>query len=144
MKLCKRAVLFGVVVLVLARVSLAANSDAPPVDFARGDGKVCVTIDGLPIAVYCYKDEKITRPFFAHVRAPSGVQVTRHHPPISSQDLLDHDTFHPGIWMSFGDINGSDYWRIMARVRHAKFVDEPQGSRGTGTFAVRNDYLDQK
>ena len=46
--------------------------------------------------------------------------------------------------MSFGDISGSDYWRIMARVRHAKFVDEPHGGPGEGTFAVQNEYLDQK
>ena len=57
---------------------------------------------------------------------------------------MDHDTFHPGIWMSFGDISGSDYWRIMARVRHAEFVDEPHGGPGKGSFAVRNEYLDQK
>ena len=102
----------------------------PAVEFARGNGKVTVAIDGLPVAVYCYKDDTITRPFFAHVRAPSGVQVTRHHPPIEGQDIMDHDTFHPGIWMSFGDISGSDYWRIMARVRHARFVDEPHGGPG--------------
>jgi hypothetical protein len=113
------------------------------VEFARGDGKVAVTIDGLPVAVYCFKDDKITRPYFAHVRAPSGVQVTRHHPPIESQDITDHDTFHPGIWMSFGDISGSDFWRLKARVRQAGFVGEPRGGSGKGTFAVRNEYLDQ-
>ena len=94
--------------------------------------------------MYCYHDDKITRPFFAHVRAPAGVQVTRHHPPIEGQDIVDHDTFHPGIWMSFGDISGSDYWRIKARVRHAEFVERAAGRCGKGTFAVRNQYLDQK
>jgi hypothetical protein len=103
-----------------------------------------VTIDGLPIAVYCYQDDTITRPFFAHVRAPGGVQVTRHHPPIEGQDLVDHGTFHPGIWMSFGDISGSDYWRLKARVRHAEFVAIPKGGSGRGSFAVRNQYLNQQ
>src|SRR6476619_275583 len=123
MTFTKRALLFAIVAFPIARISLATNVDAPPVEFARGDGKVTVTINGLPVAVYCYKDEKITRPFFAHVRAPSGVQVTRHHPPIEGQDSPDHDTFHPGIWMSFGDISGSDYWRVMARVRQKEFVE---------------------
>jgi hypothetical protein len=121
---------------------IAGEKATPPVSFAYGDGYVTVAIGGLPFAVYRYNDEKITRPYFAHVRAPSGVQVTRQHPPIEGQDLTDHDTFHPGIWMSFGDISGSDYWRIKARVRHAGYVEAPRGGVA-GSFAVRNEYLDQ-
>jgi hypothetical protein len=124
-------------------VATAMAAEQPPVDFALGDGKVTVAIDGLPIAVYCYKDEKITRPYFAHVRAPGGLQVTRHHPPIEGQDVMDHDTFHPGIWMSFGDVSGSDFWRLKARVRHAGFAQQPLKGKGIGTFAVRNEYLEQ-
>jgi hypothetical protein len=122
----------------------AAVAADPPVDFAQGTGRVAVVIDGLPVAVYHYQDDKIPRPFFAHVRAPNGVQVSRHHPPVEGQDLVDHGTFHPGIWMSFGDISGSDYWRTAARVRHAGFVEPPQGGAGKGSFAVRNQYLDQR
>lgn len=131
------------IVVAAATAVSAAEADGPPVEFLLGNGKVTVGIDGLPIAVYCYQDDKITRPFFAHVRAPNGVQVTRHHPPIEGQDLTDHDTFHPGIWMSFGDISGSDFWRIKARVRHAGFVDEPRMGLGQSAFSVRNEYLNQ-
>ena len=139
--------ILGLVVLMtnLAIAADAVGDDSPPpVVFGQGDGRVTVVIDGLPVAVYCYQDEKITRPYFAHVRAPNGVQTTRRHPPIIGQDIVDHDTFHPGIWMSFGDINGSDYWRLAARVRHVEFVEPPQGGSGQGSFAVRNQYLDQK
>ena len=142
MSFITRAILSGAVVFSAAN-ALAAGPDGLPVAFARGDGKLTVTIDGLPVAMYCYKDDKISRPYFAHVRALSGVQVTRHHPPIEGQDSPDHDTFHPGIWMSFGDISGSDFWRLKAPVRQAEFVDEPRGGPGTGTFAVRNEYLSQ-
>lgn len=124
--------------------SVAAEQPAASVEFVPGNGRVAVIIDGLPVAVYCYQDDTITRPFFAHVRTLSGVQVTRNHPPIEGQDLADHGTFHPGIWMSFGDISGSDYWRIKARVRHAEFVEPPQCGTGRGAFAVRNQYLDQQ
>jgi hypothetical protein len=127
-----------------APIARTAETGSAPVVFAEGDGRVTVAIDGLPIAVYCFKDDQTTRPYFAHVRAANGVQVTRHHPPIEGQDLADHGTFHPGIWMSFGDISGSDYWRIMAPVRHAEFVEKPKGGAGKGSFAVRNKYLDQK
>lgn len=135
-------VLVGVGLLSSAR--RIAAQDRVPVDFVQGAGRVTVVMDGLPIAVYHYQDESITRPFFAHVRALSGAQVTRHHPPVEGQDLTDHATFHPGIWLSFGDLCGSDYWRIKARVKQVEFVEPPHGGAGQGSFAVRNDYLAEK
>lgn len=133
-----------VVVILIASGCIAAAPSDIPIDFVAGNGRVTVVFDGLPVAVYHYQDEAITRPFFAHVRVPAGMQVTRHHPPINSQDLTDHATFHPGIWMSFGDISGSDFWRIKARVKQAEFVQQPKGGAGKGSFAVRNDYFDEK
>src|SRR6185503_4262357 len=99
-----RSMSFAIVIFEISGLVSNAKADSPAVEFLRGNGRITVAIDGLPVTVYCYQDDKITRPFFAHVRAPSGVQVTRHHPPIEGQDIMDHDTFHPGIWMSFGDI----------------------------------------
>ena len=32
------------------------------------------------------------------------------------QDLDDHPTMHPGLWLAFGDINGADFWRNKGRV----------------------------
>lgn len=127
----------------LASPVVAAEPPTADVAFVPGPGRVAIVIDGLPMAVYHYQDAAITRPFFAHVRASNGIQVTRSHPPIEGHDLADHGTFHPGIWMSFGDINGSDYWRIKARVRQAAFDSAPAGGKGSGSFAVRNQYLDQ-
>lgn len=71
---------------------------------------------GQPSAIYRWKDGEIRRPFFYHLHAPDGVQVTRNHPPIRGKDATDHDTMHPGLWMSFGDLNGQDYWRNKTRV----------------------------
>jgi hypothetical protein len=140
----KIRVSIGIIMLALAAASQSIGADAPRVALTRGEGKVDITIGGQPVATYYYDDKTITRPFFAHVRTPSGVQVTRHHPPIEGQDVMDHPTFHPGIWMAFGDISGSDNWRLKARVRQAEFVEEPHGGPEKGSFAVRNDYLDQK
>jgi hypothetical protein len=133
----------SLIALGLAQGNACADTAALPVEFSQGKDRVSVVIDGLPVAVYHFQDARITRPFFAHVRAPNGVQLTRHHPPIEGQDLTDHDTFHPGIWMSFGDIDGSDYWRIQAQVKHAGFEEAPNDGAGRGSFAVRNQYLDQ-
>ena len=116
-------------------------ADRSPVTFARAEGQLAIRVGSQPLATYVYADKEITRPYFAHVRAPGGVQVTRNHPPDKTADSTDHATFHPGIWMAFGDLSGSDNWRNRARVVHQQFLEGPAGGPDKGSFAVRNRYL---
>jgi hypothetical protein len=125
----------------LAIVSPVKADDAPKVDFHRETGRVRITVAGKPMATYVYSDPTITRPFFESLHAPGGVQVSRNNPPIEGKDPIDHPTFHPGLWLAFGDLDGADSWRLKARVEHEAFVEEPSGRPGEGTFAVRNRYL---
>jgi hypothetical protein len=122
-------------------VIAAAQANAK-VALVQGDERIAIVIDGMPVAMYCYKDQATLRPYFAHVRTLDGIQVTRHHPPVAGHDLTDHDTLHPGIWLAFGDINGLDFWRNKAQIKHAKFIEAPKVDNGSGSFTVRNDYLD--
>jgi hypothetical protein len=101
-------------------------------------------MDGMPVAVYCYEDERVRRPYFAHVRSTSGIQVTRNQPPIAGYDSTDHGTFHPALWMSFAELGGSDFWRNLASVKQVDFVEPPRDGIGQGSFAVHNQHLDQK
>jgi len=124
--------------------SLAADgSPSSDVAFAHEPGSVAIGVGGKPFATFFYADEKITRPYFAHVRAPSGIQVTRHHPPIAGSDPTDHPEFHPGIWMAFGDLNGSDGWRLKAPVRFVKFGEERHEADGSGGFVAEFSHRDQ-
>lgn len=120
----------------------------PAIEFQRQPGAVVITAGGAPVATYFYADKEITRPFFAHAYAPGKVAVTRNHPPRPGIDDTDHGTtgnyFHPGIWLAFSSLNGNDYWRLKAAVRHERFVDEPATVDGSGTFTVRNSYRDQQ
>ena len=125
--------------LVGCAVSIAA--EAPEVAFKTTDGGVEITVGGKPFALYSFDDSQISRPYFAHVKTPSGIQATRNHPPIEDADPTDHDTYHPGVWLAFGDISGHDYWRLKAKVKHEGFVEPPRGGSGKGSFTVRNDYL---
>jgi len=129
------------VLLLMLSGTLYALADVPRVDFTQEPGKVVVEMGGQPVATYIYADKAITRPYFAHVRAPGGIQVTRNHPPIEGKDSTDHATMHPGLWMAFGDISGADYWRNKDKVVTKEFVEKPTGGPGKGTFAVRNVYL---
>lgn len=115
-------------------------ADAAEVSFRQEPGKLLISIGEQPFATYVYEDSVITRPYFAHVKTPCGIQATRNHPP-QAGDPQDHATFHPGIWQSFGDINGNDYWRLKAKVEHEMFVKQPKGGPGEGSFTVRNYYM---
>ena len=125
--------------LIAPVVSYAGES--PEVSFRGEPGRVRIEVGGEPIATYVYRDETIPRPYFADVHAPGGIRVTRNHPPVQGVDPTDHATFHPGLWLAFGDLGGADNWRNRARVEHERFVEEPAGGSGRGTFAVANRYL---
>jgi len=125
-----------------------ANDDdiaaAPVVGFKYVPTGLQITIGGKPFASYYTGTSKTPRPYFANVKTPSGVQVSRNHPPIEGKDSMDHDTYHPGIWLTFAGINGNDYWRLKKKTEHEMFISKPQGGAGKGTFTVSNFYLDSK
>jgi len=120
------------------------NLAGPMVAFKYQPTGLQITIDGKPFASYYTPTSRIPRPFFANVMTPSGVQVTRNFPPIEGKDSMDHDTYHPGLWLTFAGINGNDYWRLKQRTEHEMYVGKPQGGPGKGAFTVSNFYLDSK
>ncbi|QDV40824.1 hypothetical protein Enr13x_06600 [Stieleria neptunia] len=119
--------------------SAAVEAQRPELTFREGDGRVVIEVNGEAIAHYVYRDDAIPRPYFAHVKTPGGIQVTRHHPP-QSGDRSDHATMHPGIWLAFGDLGGEDFWRNKASVRHVDFLQEPASERNMGSFIEKKQY----
>lgn len=108
--------------------------------FKKTPSELQVQFAGTPLASYVFADSKIPRPFFTHVRLPEGPQLTRNHPP-QPADAQDHDLLHPGIWFALGDINGSDNWRLKAKVIGGEFVVDPKNGSPEASFTVRNQYL---
>jgi hypothetical protein len=115
-------------------------AEEPHVAFEAGPSELRIKVGGKPFATYVHDRGSIARPFFEHLHAPDGTLVTRNNPPVRGQDPTDHPTFHPGLWLAFGNLNGADFWRDKDRIRHAGFVGEPRGGPGRGAFAVRNCY----
>jgi hypothetical protein len=99
-----------------------------------------INLHGKPFATYSFRDPEISRPYFANIFAPSGVKITRNHPP-AANDPKDHDKMHPGIWLAFGDLSGADSWRLKAPIEHIRFVVEPASADSALTFVVENRYL---
>jgi hypothetical protein len=129
----------GVLLVLLAPIQ--AGQKPAPVAFLQSRTKLKVQISGRPFATYHWSDPQIRRPFFAHVHAPDGTQVTRAHPPVEGKDATDHATMHPGIWLAFGELSGADFWRNEGEVKHVEFVEPPRATAGGGRFAVRNRYI---
>lgn len=124
-----------------ALVGVACPAAEPlAIAFEPEAGRLRITAGGQPLALYVYRDPLIRRPYFTDLRAPGGMRVTRSHPP-SADDPGDHPTMHPGLWLAFGDLSGSDFWRNKGQVEHLGFEENPRGEAGVGTFAVANRYL---
>jgi hypothetical protein len=102
--------------------------------------QLVVTDGGVPVATYVFRDAEIRRPFFAHVHAPGGTQVTRRHPPREGEDATDHAAMHPGIWLAFGDLGGSDFWRNVGAVEFVEFTDGPRAQQDIVQWTARFRY----
>lgn len=128
----------GVLAILLAPRAASAESN---VAFEKKADRLEIRVSGRPFGEYVWNDQAILRPFFTNLRVASGNQVTRRNPPIDGKDATDHATMHPGLWLAFGELGGSDFWRNKGRVRHAGFVDQPASKNARGTFSVRNQYV---
>lgn len=110
--------------------------------FEQTDEKLGLLLDGQPIATYLLKDNTLTRRAFINVHSPSGIPVTRTYPPKNPDDL-DHPVMHAGIWMSFGWIDGHDYWRLKSPVVFKRFLQPPAANGNEASFTTRDRYMDE-
>ena len=128
----------------LAAGSMAAGAADFLDPHGKGDGfrftelpdRLVITHTHRPVAEFVFRDAKILRPYFRNVHVPNGVQATRNHPPIAGVDATDHDTMHPGLWLAFGDINGTDFWRNKGRMEHVRFLEPPAVRDGRLVFST--------
>ncbi|MEM9015527.1 MAG: DUF6807 family protein, partial [Verrucomicrobiota bacterium] len=119
-------------------------------EFRHEGGELQLYLGQTQVATYLLEHEQLTRRAFVNVRTPSGIQVTRNFPPLRPEDIdpgygaedgIIHPVMHAGLWMSFGWIDGNDYWRLTSRVVHEEFLEDPIGRRGEASFRSRDRYL---
>lgn len=121
-------------IVCFAQVSIAEIQVVP------NDNSLQINIDGHPFTTYVFKDSVIPRPFFHSIFTSGGIPVTRNFPPVEGVDSMDHATFHPGLWLAFGDISGNDFWRNKCQVIHQRFLKSPEVKDNTASFTVLNHY----
>lgn len=104
------------------------------------------------IATYLKQHKKLTRPAFVNVCLPSGIQITRNFPARRPDDLdpgysgeggIIHPVMHPGLWISYGHLDGNDYWRLKAKVELVELIGKPEAKGNSASFIIRNRYLSE-
>jgi len=131
-------------------LTLSAEQPQMPSDassmwqFQMHPDRLQIVLKGETVAQFIFQDQNIRRPYFANLKLPGGVQVTRNHPPIEGVDATDHDTMHPGLWLGFGDISGVDFWRNKGSMEHLRFVDEPKIQNGRLLFATECRFVNEQ
>jgi putative membrane-bound dehydrogenase-like protein len=130
----------GATVMAATTGVVASPEQTAGFEWNLGKDKLTISRNGRPVGAYVFSDPVIQRPYLENFRAPSGVQVTRNN-PVKPQDASDHDTMHPGIWTAFGDINGQDFWRNKATIKHVGFTRAPAVNGDVFTFATENRLL---
>lgn len=134
-----RAAVASPLIAIHGRQTYAAESGW---SFRSMPDRVEISSNGRPIATYVTKHPKIRRPFFQDVFTPGGMRVTRPIPPDPDAEDTDHDTMHPGLWLAFGDLNGVDYWRNKAEVRHVRYSKPVKADQVSLSFETENHWMD--
>lgn len=140
-----RAFLFACVVLkccflLCAKTSAAEDARAFRIERSDVRTEFHILLGAQPLAAYVFKHAELTWPALVNVRTVSGVPVTR---PFPAPANADHRWMHPGIAISFGHLDGHDYWRLKAKVSHDRFLSEPTADRDRVAWAALNRYLSE-
>lgn len=126
------------VAMLLGLIACASGKE-PTLSFKPTENGRSIFCGEQPVATYFAANEKIARPFYAHVFTQDGIAVTRTFPP-KAGEFADHADMHPGIWLAFGDLNGHDFWRNKSRVR-GNYLPVPKEEADGLSFSVRNNYV---
>lgn len=119
----------------------AKPADTSPLSVVEQPDRLVIMQSGAMIGEFVFADAKIRRPFFANLRAPGGIPVTRAWPPVEGVDATDHADMHPGVWLGFGRVSGQDFWRNKATMKHESFVVPPAWKEGRLEFSTQSSLL---
>jgi hypothetical protein len=112
--------------------------------------RVDVTVDGKPFTSYAWP-ERLAKPVLYPIRTARGTLVTRGFPlDPRPGERADHP-HQVGLWFTFGDVNGVDFWgnseaippaerAKMGVIRHRAIV-ATRGGPGRGELEVRLDWV---
>ena len=127
-----------VTALLVAAATSASLADEPELSFHKADDRVVILNGKHSVSEYVFADPDVPRPYLVNVKTLDGIQVTRNH-PVQPGDDQDHP-HHTGIFFTFGDLNGIDFWHLKGRVIHERFTHGPVIEDGGVVIASETRY----
>jgi len=124
--------------LVCSIAAVAVQADDPGLSFHRADDRIVILNGKHAVSEYVFADPSVPRPYLVNVKTLDGIQVTRNH-PVQAGDDQDHP-HHTGIFFTFGDLNGIDFWHLKGRVIHERFSYGPAIEDGGVVIASDTRY----
>lgn len=108
----------GAFVLAASGAPASGQAQTAPVrvDVREADRRVDVFVDGQPFTAYIYPTA-LTKPVLYPLRTAGGTAVTRGFPlETRPGERVDHP-HQIGLWFTYGDVNGFDFWNSSDAVR---------------------------
>jgi hypothetical protein len=125
--------------LALLGIALPVGAaDAVQVLRRESDRRVDVLVDGQPFTSYVWP-ESLTKPVLYPLRTEKGTLVTRGFPLDPRPGERTDHPHHVGLWFSYGDVDGVDFWNNstalprerqekMGRGRHVRILAAESGA----------------
>ena len=92
------------------------------------------------IAEFSHTQTPQGRPFLCNIHTLDGIKVTRNY-PITDKDQDDHP-HHQGLFHTFSQLNGIDFWHMKGVAKHRLFTVPPKDGN-PATFSAESIYLDR-
>lgn len=138
--------------ILLLPMALLSAADTPRIQVIANDQakRVDVIIDGKPFTSYIYPTT-LKKPTLYPLRTAKGTLVTRGFPLDPRKgERVDHP-HHVGLWFSYGDVNGFDFWNNsdaiketqapkMGTIFHRTIV-EATGGADSGALEVEMEWV---
>jgi hypothetical protein len=116
----------------------------------EGDRQVDILVDGQAFTSYVWPDS-LTKPVLFPIRTERGTPVTRGFPLEPRPGERTDHPHHVGLWLSYGDVNGVDFWNNstalpaerqagMGRSRHRRIVSA-KGDEREGRLRVQVEWV---
>ena len=124
--------------LLILCVITASSLNADEVSFTPTDGGATIHLDGKQFATFVHTESPVGRPYISNLFTTDHIKVTRNHP--TTKDDPDDHPHHQGIFFTWGQLNGLDYWHMRGRTVHDRFLKNPTNGK-IAYFSTRSYYL---
>ena len=120
--------------------ALHAEETHGKIHFKKSTAGLDICYGEKVIAEFLHTQTPQGRPFLCNIHTLDGIKVTRNY-PITDKDQDDHP-HHQGLFHTFSQLNGIDFWHMKGMAKHRLFTATPKDGN-PATFSAESVYLDR-